>query len=333
MQFADPKFLNLLWLLPAFIVMFSVLNKRREKKLNAFIEKHLVGDLIVGKESQRMMLRQALLLVIFIFSVLALARPQWGFRWQEIKREGLDIIVAVDVSKSMLTQDVKPNRLERTKLAIKDLLSQLKGDRIGLMAFAGDAFLMCPLTVDYSGFMLSLNDLGVSSVPRGGTNISKAIDEAMKSYEKIPSRYRSIIIVTDGEDLEGDSLKSAQKAKEQGVKLYTVGVGTQEGELIQVEGDDGTKDFLKDSSGNYVKSRLNEKLLQEIALSTGGIYVKSSGAQFGLDYIYDNALSKSDKRETQAAKQKEYFERFQFPLALAALLLVIETCLGVRRKQ
>jgi Ca-activated chloride channel family protein len=233
----------------------------------------------------------------------------------------------------MLTQDVKPNRLERTKLAIKDLLSQLKGDRIGLMAFAGDAFLMCPLTVDYSGFMLSLNDLGVSSVPRGGTNISKAIDEAMKSYEKIPSRYRSIIIVTDGEDLEGDSLKSVQKAKEQGVKLYTVGVGTQEGELIQVEGDDGTKDFLKDSSGNYVKSRLNEKLLQEIALSTGGIYVKSSGAQFGLDYIYDNALSKSDKRETQAAKQKEYFERFQFPLALAALLLVIETCLGVRRKQ
>ena len=139
--------------------------------------------------------------MVFVFSIVALARPQWGFEWHEIKREGLDILIVIDTSKSMLTQDVKPNGLERTKLAVKDLLRRLEGDRIGLIAFAGDAFLVCPFTVDYSGFLLSLNDLDVATVQRGGTNIGRAIDVALKGYGEIKNKYKAMVIITDGDNL------------------------------------------------------------------------------------------------------------------------------------
>jgi len=272
------------------------------------------------------------LLGAFIFSVLALIRPQWGFQWQEVKRQGIDILVVIDTSKSMLTQDVKPNRLERTKFAVQDLLKKLKGDRIGLIAFSGEAFSVCPLTVDYSGFQVSLNDLNIDSIPRGGTNLARAIQEAMKDYDETSSEHKAIVIITDGDNLEGDPIAAAKKAKDKGIKIYCVGIGSEEGELIQLTGS-GRNTFLKDSQGNYVKSRLNESLLKQIALITGGIYIKASGSQFGLDLIYERELSKIEKREIEAKMEKKYFERFQFPLALALLLLVVDTCLTTRKKQ
>ena len=265
------------------------------------------------------------------FSITALTRPQWGYEWQEVKHQGLDIIVVIDTSKSMLTQDVRPNRLERTKLAVKDLLKKLTGDRIGLVAFAGDAFLVCPLTIDYNGFLLSLNDMDVYSIPRGGTNIGRALEEALAGFEHIPNKYKSIILITDGDNLEGDPLSAAAKAKEKNIKIYTIGIGTKEGELIGVPDEGGQWQFLKDAQGQFVKSRLNENLLQKIALETGGGYVKSSGAQFGLDLIYDQELSKLEKREIESKTQRKYYERFQIPLAVAIILLATETCLPARK--
>lgn len=333
MRFENPLMFHVFWLVGLLAVFLFYGYQQRRKRLGAFIESKLHSSMAKNFDQSRWVYKNSLILAVFIFSVIALARPQWGFEWQEIKREGVDIIIAVDTSRSMLASDVKPNRLERTKLAIYDLLKELKGDRVGLMAFSGSAFMVCPLTVDTGGFSLSLRELDTHTVSRGGTNIGEAIQEALKSYDQTPSRYKAVVIITDGDNLEGDPLAQAQKAKESGVKIYTIGIGTSEGELIQLENENGTKEFLKDEAGNFVKSRLNEKLLKEIALKTDGAYVRASGAEFGLDTIYEQEISKFEKRELKTKMDKRYFERFQIPLAIATLLLVIEICIPTRRKE
>jgi Ca-activated chloride channel family protein len=243
-------------------------------------------------------------------------------------------MVLIDVSKSMLTQDVLPSRLERTKLAIKDLVMKLNGsDHIGLIAFAGDAMVMCPFTYDYNGFLLSLDDLGVDSIPRGGTNISQAIDESVKSYQGMGDTDKAVILVTDGEDQEGNAIQAARKAKEKGVRIFTVGVGTKEGDLVQVTNTDGSTGFLKDANGDVVKSHLNENLLTQIAYITGGAYVHSGAERFGLDYLYDQQLSKLKKHDAQVKTAKIYDERFQWPLTLAFVLLLAETLISTRRRR
>lgn len=331
MRFALPQMVNWLWAVVPVVLFLFWAHRRRKSVVQRFAQADLLGELMPGFAARRMVVKSALLGAAVFLSLVALARPQWGFEWQEVKRQGLDILLLVDVSKSMLTQDVNPNRLERTKLAIKDLLKKLDGDRIGIVAFAGEAFLTCPLTVDYSGFLLSLADLDTGTVPRGGTNIEAAINEAMQEYDAIPSKYKAVIIITDGDNLEGDPLAAAKKATQQGIKIYTVGIGTPQGELVRYKDVLGNFEFMKDEHGNFVKSRLNEKLLQDLALLTRGLYVRASGAEFGLDFIYDHALSKLERRDLETKKEKRYYERFQIPLAIALFLLVVETCLSVRR--
>jgi len=333
MHFAQIDMLVWLWVVIGLVFFLVWANKHRIKVLQLFTQEHLLKDIAFLFDPKKAQYKNILIVGIMLFSVLALLRPQWGFRWQEVKRQGVDILVVIDTSKSMLTQDVKPNRLERTKFAVLDLLKKLKGDRIGLIAFSGEPFLICPLTVDYGGYQISLNDLNIETIPRGGTNIAKAIRESIKDYGDISSKYKAIIIVTDGDDLEGDPIVAAREASEKGIKIFTVGIGSTEGELIQMRSQTGKLVFLKDSEGNIVKSRLNERLLKEIALITGGVYVKASGSRFGLDLIYDQEISKFEKRDIEAKMEKKYHERFQFPLGIAALLLVIETCLTTRRKQ
>lgn len=332
MRFEQPGILNLLWALPLLWVGLRWLGRRRQRLLARFAQEGLISSLADTYDPRRARWKQILWTLVMALSIVALARPQWGFEWQEITRQGLDILIAIDTSKSMLTQDVRPNRLERTKLAVKDLLGRLRGDRVGLIAFAGQAFLTCPLTVDLNGFLLSLEDLDTATIPRGGTNLAQAIEEASREYDQTPSRYKAVIILTDGENLEGDPLSAAKKAKQKGIKIYCVGIGTPEGELIQIENAAGAKEFLKDESGNFVKSRLNEKLLQEIALTSGGIYLRGGGADFGLDWLYDQELAKMERRDIENQKQQRFFERFQWPLALALLLLVVETGLSTRRE-
>jgi len=330
MRWADPMILQWLWTVIIFGAFVFWSRGHRQRALKRFASRDLLDELTATYSVRQAMIKDVLLGMVLVLSIIALARPQWGFELREVKRQGLDIILVMDTSKSMLTQDVRPNRLERTKLAARDLVQRLQGDRVGLVAFAGDAFLICPLTVDYGAFLMTLDNIDVNTISRGGTNLAAAIQAAIKEYDNIPGKYKAVIVLTDGENLEGDPLALARKAKEKGIKVYCVGIGTGEGDLIQVSDAAGKKEFLKDAGGNFVKSRLNEQLLQKIALSTGGIYVRASGAQFGLDLIYQQELAKFEKRDIKSQMEKKYYERFQIPLAIALVLLVMETALSAR---
>ena len=331
MNFVQSFYLYWLLFLPVLWGLFLLIIKRRHKKMQSFVSMHLISEIVGQFSFDRHRRKDILIVCVVVFSIIALARPQWGFEWVEVKREGLDILVVMDVSKSMLTQDVKPNRLERTKFAVKDLVKSLKGDRIGLIAFAGEAFMMCPLTSDYGGFLMTLDELDIGAVSRGGTDIEKALEVAIEGYEDVPSKHKAVILITDGDNLEGNPMLQAKMAKEKNIKLYTVGVGTQGGDLIQIINSSGERSFLKDKGGNYVKSRLQEKLLRDIALETKGAYVRSNSTQFGLDLIYERELSKLEKRSIATHKERRFYERFQLPLALALILLVIESCIQTRR--
>ncbi len=333
MHFAEPQQLNWIWAIVFLGFLFAAAFSWRKKQMEKFVAAPILPQVIPEVSFRRYVLKSILILLVFFLSILALARPQWGFQWQTIKRQGIDILIAIDTSKSMLTADVKPNRLGRSKLAVKDLIKDLKGDRAGLVAFAGEAFLVCPLTVDYHGFLLALNDLNVGTIPRGGTAIARAIHTAISQYPEEPGKYKVLVILTDGENQEGDPVAMAEKAKEKGIRIYCIGIGTKEGELIQIPAASGEGyEFLKDREGQFVKSRLNEGLLAQIAKVTGGAYVRASGAQFGLDQLYRDELSKLEEREIESKMGKKYFERFQFPLGMALVLLVTEILTSERKR-
>ena len=257
---------NFLWLLAgvlALAVVLAVWLRRRARLLRAFADPALVHRLSPDVNRRRRAWRTALRVAVLAALVAALAGPKWGFHWQEVRREGVDLIVAIDTSRSMLTTDVKPNRLERAKLAVRDLVQLLRGDRIGLVAFAGTAFLQCPLTLDYAAFESALRAVDVGLIPRGGTAIARAIDTSLEGFEARQGKYEALIVITDGEDHEGDVEAAAARAAERGVKIYTVGIGTSEGELVPLGHGQG---FVKDREGQVVKSRLDEEALHRTSM-------------------------------------------------------------------
>lgn len=331
MRFGFSYHMYLILIAVAAIAFIIWAERSRRLARERFAQKDLLKELLSQFDPKLHRAKTALLAVSVVLLLFALARPQWGFQWQELRRRGLDILVAVDTSKSMLATDVKPNRLERTKLALRDLTTKLKGDRIGLIAFAGTAFLECPLTVDYNGFLLSLEDLNADIIPKGGTSISSAIDEAVKGYAGQAKKHKILVIVTDGEDHEGDPLKAAERAKKEGIIIFCIGIGTPEGDLVFIDAGKGKKEYLKDASGNAVKSRLNEEILQKICLATGGAYVRATATEFGLELLYNEKLSKFEKTELESKMSKLYVERFQIPLALCLLLLMLELIISDRR--
>ena len=332
MRFAQIYYAWGFWAVLGLIIFFVFAFKGKTAAMQKFAQAHLLSEIACSFDREKSRLKTALFILVLAFSLLSLMRPQWGFQWQEVKRRGLDILIAVDTSKSMLASDVKTNRLERSKLAVKDLIKKLQGDRIGLIAFSGTAFLQCPLTIDYDGFLLALEDLSIDTIPRGGTSISGAVEVALQTFRGQEKKYKILVIITDGEDHEGDVHKAAEAANKEGIKIFCIGIGTGEGELIQLTDAAGKKEFLKDKHGNVVKSRLNETVLKQIAVTTKGAYVRSSGAEFGLDLIYEENLSRMEKREIKEQMAKVYHERFQIPLAIALLLLAIETFLSDRKK-
>lgn len=332
MKFAQLNYSLWFWGILLLSIFLFWTYKKRIKLLEKFAQKDILFDLISSVSIKRKIFKKILIVLVFVFSILALMRPQMGFEWREIKRRGLDIMIAVDTSKSMLASDVKPNRLERSKFAIKDLIKKLQGDRVGLIAFSGTSFLQCPLTVDYGGFLLALEDLSTNTIPYGGTSVSSAIKKAIDGYEE-GAKYKVLIIITDGEDHEGDSIKLAKEAEAKGIKIFCIGIGTKMGELIQITDSNGKKTFLKDREGKIVKSRLDEKVLKGIAKETGGAYIRSSGADFGFDFIYDNKLSFMEKRDIKSQMNKRYNERFQIPLFIAFIFLISEFCISDKRKE
>lgn len=331
MKFGNLQAAHFFWLLSAMILFFIWSFKKKRSDMERFAQGNLIAKLTPSLKIRKYRLKAILILLSISITIFSLMRPQWGFEWKKVTRSGLDILIAIDTSKSMLAEDVKPARLERSKLAVRDMIKKLHGDRIGLVAFSGNAFLQCPLTVDYSGFALALDDLDVNTIPRGGTSIGNAIRVAIESYGKGRKKYKVLIIITDGEDHEGNVLEWAQKAKKRGIKIFTIGIGTKEGELIPIRDEKGGITFLKDRSGNVVKTRLDENTLQKIALTTDGSYVKATNADFGLDLIYEKKISKMEKRKIKDRMVKKFHERYQIPLMIALVLLCIEPFIGVRK--
>ena len=334
MKFAQP-----LWLLAGLVACAALVwryrrfDARQRVELAKFASAGLIAQLTASVSPARRHIKRTLVIAGIACLALALARPLAGFRWEEARRKGLDLMFAVDTSKSMLAQDVKPDRLTRAKMAVEDLLAKMDGDRVGLVAFAGNAFLQCPLTLDYDAFRQSLDALDTKIIPRGGTDIASAIRETEAALEGNGNNERILVLLTDGEDLEGSALDAARAAARNGLKIFTVGVGSTSGELIPVESDSGETQFVKDSSGEFVKSRLDETMLRQIAEATGAMYQPLGQQAQGLETIYSQGLAKFTRHELASRMQKVYLERFQWPLALGLLCLGLEPLIGIRRRK
>lgn len=312
----------------AVVALFAWGERRRKRLLAEFASAKLLPELSRTVSPAKKFVKKTLL-ALGIFAVfVALARPQWGYHWAESKTRGIDIIFAIDTSKSMLAEDVKPSRLERAKLSVLDLLDALDGDRIGIVAFSGQAFLQCPLTLDYDAFRLSLEALDTNVIQRGGTNIAAAISEADAAFEKT-ANHKIVVLISDGEELESSAVERAKQAAKDGVVIYTLGVGGAKGEPIPVRDAGGRLVQLRDENGKIVASKLNEAVLSEIAKSTGGFYEPLSAN--GMDAIYENGLKKIPQRELSARMKQLAIERFQIPLAAAIILLALESLVGTRR--
>ena len=333
MKFGNSIIFIWLWLVPLLAAFFWLARRQRRRALERFAAPHLWAVIAPSWNSQLGVWRAALLTAIVLLLLISMAYPRWGFHWQEVRRRGIDIFVALDVSKSMLAQDVRPNRLEQAKLAVRDLLKEAVGDRVGLIAFAGSAFANCPLTLDHAAVQLTLDDLTTESIPVGGTDIGGAIREAIRGFSKGADRNRALILITDGEATTGDPMSAAKSAANINVKIFTIGIGTTAGELIPIAAEGGTREFLKDREGKTVLSRLDEATLQQLALTTGGYYVHATAGNFGLDTIYKNGIAGMEAKDYETQLVRQYEERFQWPLGLALLLLVAEALLRERRKE
>ncbi len=313
----------LLWLLGLIplLAVTALLIKRRAVLLARLAEQGLWPTLLAGYSMKRQRSRNLIRILAMALAIMALARPQWGFKWEKVQQRGLTILVALDTSKSMLAQDIKPNRLQQAKWGVRDLLGELRGDRIGLVAFAGDAFLQCPATVDYAAFAMMLDDIYAGIVPLGGTDLYAALDVALDSFEKSEESAsdKVIILISDGEGHAGDPLSLIPRLQAEGIRVFTIGVGTKEGELIQT-----SEGFVKDRSGNVVKSALNEQILERIAMETGGFYVRSAPGDFGLERIYEQGLAQLQREKREERMSKIWTERFQWFIAGALLLLAAE---------
>ncbi|HXH28654.1 MAG TPA: VWA domain-containing protein [Candidatus Polarisedimenticolia bacterium] len=332
MRFAAPGSLWLLLLIPALAVLIAVSFRRRRRALEAFGEPHLMRQLTGSASTERRLIKATLLLGAVFFLVLALARPQWGTRLETVSRRGVDVIVAVDTSLSMLTEDVKPSRLAQARAAVSSLIDMLHGDRIGLVAFAGAAYVACPLTLDYTAAGLFVDVLDTQLIPVQGTAIAEAINTSVRAFKSNERRYKVLILITDGEDHEGDVEAAARNAADQGVTIYTVGVGSPTGEPIPLRNERGEiVGYKEDRQHRKVTSRLGESALEAIAVATGGKYYRASPEGIELKRIYDDigGLGQS----TLSSRLHTAFEdRYQMPLALAILLLLAEAAVADRRR-
>jgi Ca-activated chloride channel homolog len=333
MKFAEPFWLVagaavvvLLWWL------YRRFDLRQRAALAEFASSHLLARLTASFSPGRRRVKRLFFVAALFLVFAALARPQYGYHWEEEKQRGIDILFAIDTSKSMLTQDVTPNRLMRAKLAISDLLGKLESDRVGLIAFAGDAFLQAPLTLDYDAFRESLDAVDTNVIPRGGTDVASAIQEADAAFGKESKNKKILVLITDGEDLEAQGIDAAKAAAKNGLTIYTIGVGSADGGLIPVATADGGTDFLKDDTGQFVKSHLDESTLKQIAEATGGMYQPLGQQGQGLQAIYDQVLASLPKQDLASKREQVYDERFQWPLALGLGCLIASMLIGTRRR-
>jgi Ca-activated chloride channel family protein len=334
MRFEHPQ---ILWLavvaIPALAGFLFWSWRVKQKLALRFVNARLLSSLTLGVSAAREKIRLGLLVAAVTGILFALARPQWGFAWEEAKQQGLDIIVAIDTSRSMLARDVPPNRLEKSKLAVMDLMRLAKSDRMGLVVFSGAAFLQAPLTLDEQAFQQAVDAVSVGIVPVGGTSLSSAIRTTLEAFEKGNDNHKVMVLFTDGEDHDADqeTMDAAKEAAEAGMLIFTIGVGTPEGELLRVVDDQGSASFIKDEDGNVVKSHLNQTLLQQIATETHGFYLPLQGAT-PMETLYAQGLAPLPKNDEATRLTRVYRERYHLFLGFALICLIAETLLPERAR-
>ncbi len=326
-NFAQAQYLVLILLIPFFFILQALVLKLRRRRIRRFGDEELVRQLMPSYSVSRIWVKLTLFSIGFFFFVIGLSRPQIGAKLKEHETKGAEIMIALDVSNSMLAEDYSPNRLERAKLAISRLVDKLRDDRIGLIVFAGNSFVQLPITTDYVSAKMFLNTISTESVPIQGTAIGEAINTAIRSFSAQSEKSRAVIIITDGENHEDDPVAAAAQAAEMGIRVFTIGVGSPEGKPIPMDGG-----LLKDRDGNIVVTRLDESVLQEVAKAGNGLYVRAGNSEFGLNPIIDDIRRMEDERYSSIVFE-EFDEQFMYFMAIALFFFVLEMLVGDRRSK
>ena len=326
-HFAQAQYLLLLLLIPFFFILYTIVLSLRRKRVRKFGDEALVNQLMPSYTKGKAWIRLVMFAIGFFFFVIGLSRPQIGAKLKEHETKGAEIMIVLDVSNSMLAEDYSPNRLERAKLAISRLVDKLRDDRIGLIVFAGNAFVQLPITTDYVSAKMFLNSITTESVPIQGTAIGDAINTAMRSFSAQSEKSRAIIVITDGENHEDDPVAAASQAAEMGVRVFTIGVGSPEGKPIPFEGE-----LMKDKEGNIVVTRLDEKVLQDVAMAGNGVYVRAGNSEFGLNPVIEDIRKMEDERYSSIVFE-EYDEQFMYFLGIALFFFALEMMIGDRRSK
>ena len=325
LMFANYQYLYLLLLIPVFLLGYAVLRYLRGRRVKALGDPALVEALMPSRSRSKGWVRMGLFCLGFAFFVVGLARPRTGARLAERKTKGAEIIVALDVSNSMLAEDYSHNRLERAKLAISRLTDRLQEDRIGLVIFAGTSFVQLPVTTDYVSAKMFLSSIDTESIPVQGTAIGDAIRLCIKSFSAQSEKSRVIVVISDGENHEDDAVGAARQASEVGIKVYTIGVGSAEGQPIPMDGG-----LLRDKDGEIVVTKLNEQMLRDVAKAGGGAYIHAGGEEFGLNPIIQD-IRRMEDEEFGSVVFEEYDEQYMYFFGVALLLFVIQMLIGERK--
>jgi Ca-activated chloride channel family protein len=331
-RFAHNYALYFLLLLPLLVAIFIFLRSSGKKAFKKFGDPQLIINLIPEYSKSRPVLKFILLATAVLFLIFGIAGPQFGSKLTEVKRKGIEVIIALDVSNSMLSTDIQPSRLERAKQSIAKMIDQMSKDKIGMVVFAGDAYTQLPITTDYISAKVFLDAIHTDMVPIQGTAIGKAIDLAASSFSPEEKSKKAIIVITDGENFEDDATGSATSASEKGIIVHTIGIGLPQGSPIPIPGNYGQQNFMKDKDGKVVISKLNEPLLQKVAAAGGGLYVRANNTSIGLNAIMD-ALDKLEKTEIESKVYSDYDDRFQYFIAIALILFFLEVIILERKNR
>jgi Ca-activated chloride channel family protein len=328
-RFAHPEYLYGLLVLLPLAALFTAAARKRAATLALFGDPLLLSGLVRSAGKYRRGVKFVLLSLAVGFLVLGLANPQIGTKMEEVRREGVDAMILLDVSNSMMAEDIAPNRLDHAKQNIARMLDKLENDRVGMIVFAGQSYLQLPLTTDYSAVRLVLSTIETDIVPVQGTAIGSAIELAMESFIAGERKHKVMILITDGENHEDDALGAAKKAREDGVVIHAIGMGSEEGAPIPVKEEGATAGFRRDAQGAVVLSRLNESMLRELAAAGGGTYVRASNRQDEFDEIFKQ-ISTMEKKEFGARVFTDFEDRYQIFLGIALILLLAELLLPER---
>ncbi len=327
LRYENSEYLFLMVIIPIIIILFVMAIRWRKRAIDKFGESHMVFKLMPMASFTKLRLKFILFSFSIAFIIIGLANPQIGSKMEEVKREGVDLMIAIDLSNSMLAEDLQPNRLMRAKQSISRLIDRLDGDRIGLVVFAGDAYVQLPITTDYSAAKLFLSTINTDIIPTQGTAIGKAIELSINSFDVSNDQNKAIIIITDGENHEDDAIQKAKDAEDMGIFVHTIGMGSAEGGPIPIKNRYGSiTSYQKDNSGNTVITKLNEEMLKEIAASGGGSYIRANSTQSSLNALFKE-INKMEKKEIGSKVFTDYKDRFQWFLGIAIVLLLIESLL------